>query len=380
MRHHLAPDARTDDVVEIAGDLLGLHATDAASVYLAAFARMATPDIAAIDGALYGERSVVRMLGMRRTMFVVPATLAHVVHEGCTRDVAARERRRMIKFLDESHIAEIADDRAAWLDRVERSTLAALVARREALASELAEDVPELREQLEVGRDTKWPAKLSVSSRVLFQLAADGQIVRGRPRGSWISTQYRWAPMDVWLGHELPALPSEAARVTLARAWLRTFGPATAADLTWWTGWTKTQTNKVLSQITPVEVDLGATAGLLLSDDLAPVDAPEPWATLLPALDPTTMGWKHRAWYLGEHRPALFDRNGNAGPTIWWDGRIVGGWAQRTEGEIAIRLLEDVGSDAVAAIGAEVERLARSLGDRRFVPKFRTPLERELTA
>ena len=45
-------------------------------------------------------------------------------------------------------------------------------------------------------------------------------------------------------------------------------------------------------------------------------------------------GLDARDWYLGPHRPALFDRNGNAGPTIWVDGRIVGGWAQRSDGEI----------------------------------------------
>ncbi|HEX6390519.1 MAG TPA: M48 family metalloprotease, partial [Solirubrobacteraceae bacterium] len=46
----------------------------------------------------------------------------------------------------------------------------------------------------------------------------------------------------------------------------------------------------------------------------------------------------------------LFDRSGNIGPTVWCDGRIVGGWAQRTDGEIALALLEDVGAGAAAAI------------------------------
>jgi hypothetical protein len=91
------------------------------------------------------------------------------------------------------------------------------------------------------------------------------------------------------------------------------------------------------------------------------------------------MGWKERDWYLGPHRAALFDRSGNVGPTIWWDGRIVGGWAQR-DGQIATRLLEDAGADARTAIQAEADRLQGWLGEKRFVPKFRTPLERELTA
>ena len=69
-----------------------------------------------------------------------------------------------------------------------------------------------------------------------------------------------------------------------------------------------------------------------------------------PALDPTAMGWTDRSWYLGPHGPALFDRSGNIGPTIWADGRIVGGWAHRPTGEINYRLLEDVGRDVAAEV------------------------------
>jgi hypothetical protein len=91
------------------------------------------------------------------------------------------------------------------------------------------------------------------------------------------------------------------------------------------------------------------------------------------------MGWKDRAWFLGGHGPALFDRTGNIGPTVWWEGRIVGGWAQRKDGEIVYRLLEDVGADALNVIAARSEELGRWLGGVRVTPRFRTPLERELT-
>ena len=100
---------------------------------------------------------------------------------------------------------------------------------------------------------------------------------------------------------------------------------------------------------------------------------------LLPALDPTVMGWKERSWYLGDHGPALFDRSGNAGPTVWWDGRVVGGWAQRKSGEVVVRLLEDVGAEALVAAEAEADRLQSAIGSVRVTPRFRTPLERELT-
>ena len=81
---------------------------------------------------------------------------------------------------------------------------------------------------------------------------------------------------------------------------------------------------------------------------------------------------------LGDHAPALFDRAGNAGPSVWLHGRVVGGWGQRPDGEIVFGLLEDVGREGTAMIETEVERLTAWLGGQRVVPLFRTPLERSL--
>jgi hypothetical protein len=89
------------------------------------------------------------------------------------------------------------------------------------------------------------------------------------------------------------------------------------------------------------------------------------------------MGWQARDWYLGDHKAALFDRNGNAGATIWADGRIVGGWAVRS-GHVVMRLLEDVGRDAATAIQAEAARLDEWLASVTVVPRFPTPLHKEL--
>jgi hypothetical protein len=186
--------------------------------------------------------------------------------------------------------------------------------------------------------------------------------------------------MELWLSTGIAPLSVDDARSALVTRWLRTFGPATVADVKWWTGWTLGETRKALGRVGTVEVDLDGAIGIALADDLETTKPAEPWAALLPALDPTAMGWTARDWYLGEHRPMLFDRSGNVGPTIWWNGRVVGGWAQQDRGAIATRLLEDVGKDVVAAVAAEAEQLEIWLGDRRFIPRFRTPLERELRA
>jgi hypothetical protein len=359
----------------VAGDVAGLHGTDPASVFLAVAARTRSCDAAAIEGTLYDERTLVRMLGMRRTMFVVPVELAPIVQAACTRKIAEQQRRRLAGFIGESGIAK---DPGRWLREVEEETVRALAARGEAVAAELGLDVPRLRARV-VGW-SRSEAGQFVSTRILFLLAAEGRIMRGRPRGSWTSSQYRWALKESWLPAGMAEVPVEAARVELVRRWLAAFGPGTAADLKWWTGWTAGEVKRALAGVAVAEVEIDAGLGLVLADDLDSPPAPAPWAALLPALDSTVMGWTGRDWFLGPHGSALFDRSGNPGPTVWWDGRIVGGWAQRRDGEIAFRLLEDAGADAAAAVEVEAERLARWIGPVRVTPRFRTPLERELSA
>jgi len=377
VRHGLASAARAPDPVGAARAVVALHATDPASVFLSARARMQAPTAQAIEHALYVERSVVRILGMRRTVFVVPADLVEVVHAACTQALVPAQRRRLVDQLEN---AGVAADGAAWLRDAEEAAVLALAGRGEATAAELSADVPALREQIAVAQDKPYAARQGVSSRVLFLLAAQGRIVRGRPLGSWTSTLYRWSPLATWLPGPFPELPVEVAGAELVRRWLRAFGPGTFADLKWWTGWTVGLLKRVLAEVAPVEVQLDDAVGLVLPGDEGPAAAPAPWVALLPALDPTVMGWFERTWFLGTHRTALFDTNGNAGPTVWWGGRAVGGWAQRKNGEIVHRLLEDVGAEAEAAVAAEGARLQAWLGAVRFVPRFRTPLERGLTA
>jgi len=376
LRHHLAATSRAG-VVEAARDLVGLHATDPGTVYLAARARMGVPEVAAVERALYDDRELVRILGMRRTMFVEPVELMPVVQAACTDAIAVQERRRLVDMVGR---AGLAGDPAGWVEEVGTATVKALEARGGATAAEVAKDDPRLGHQIVVAEGKPYEARQSVVTRILLLLAAEGRIVRGRPRGSWVSGQYRWSVVDEWLPDGGPEWPAPAAQAELIRRWLAAFGPATTADVKWWTGLTLGQVRRALAEAGAVEVDLDGAPGLVLADDLDPVPAPEPWAALLPSLDPTTMGWAGRDFYLGPHRPVLFDRNGNAGPTVWWDGRVVGGWAQRRTGEVVLRLVEDVGADAAAAIEAEAAGLADWLGPVRVTPRFRTPLERELAA
>jgi hypothetical protein len=367
IRHLLSTRASlVEDVVEA---VVGLHATDPATVFLSACARLERPSVAEVEAALYDRRTVERLLCMRRTMFAVTAATAPVVQAAAGAAIAEKERRKLLVFL-----AEGAGWDADRLAEVEKATLDALRARGEATTVELTRDVPALLDQVVVAAGKPYEARQNVSSRIIRVLAADGWMRRGRPLGTWLGTQFRWTPATPW-----PEVDPAHARAELARRWLASYGPGTEADLKWWTGWNLGHTRKALAAAGAVPVTLSGGAGYALPDDLDPVPEPQPWAALLPALDPTPMGWQARDWYLpARHRPRLFDTAGNVGPTVWWNGAVVGGWAQRADGEVVWELLDDVGADAEAAIAREADRLASWIGGVRVIPRFRTPLEKEL--
>ncbi|MGW7450199.1 winged helix DNA-binding domain-containing protein [Streptomyces sp. NPDC054787] len=372
-RHRLAPSARAATVVEAADSVVALHATDAATVFLSARARLTAGGPAAVEQALYEDVSLIRLLSMRNTLFAVSAELAPYVDSSTARAIAVKERRSLLKHLDED--GQGLD--ARWLAEAETAALDALDALGPTTGSQLSAAVPALRQKITIGRGKKYEAQTGVATRVIRLLAADGRIRRDRPRGSWTSSQYRWVHTEPW-----PPVPAAEARAEIAGRWLHAYGPATEADLKWWTGWTLTDVRKALAAVGPDQVLLedGSTA-LVSPGDTGPEPAPEPWAALLPALDPTGMGWADRGFHLDPaHKAALFDYAGNIGPTVWWNGEIVGGWAQRSDGEVVWRLLGSPGRGAEQAIAAEAARLASWVGDARITPRFRTPLERELVA
>jgi hypothetical protein len=257
-------------------------------------------------------------------------------------------------------------------------------------ASQLTKLVPELSGQLRVAVGKKYEGLIGVSTRMLFLLSAEGRIARARPLGTWLSSQYRWVAMADWIG-ALPNVGEVAARSELVRRWLLAYGPGTLDDLVWWTKWTKANVRAALADVGAVAVttdtgdDAEAPAWVAPHDlDTTPASLAAPGGvepvSLLPALDPTIMGWKHRGWYLGPHRAALFDRTGNAGPTVWVGGRAVGAWGQLEGGAVVARLLEDVDADAAARVDAAAQRLTEWMAGVRVTPRFSTPLDRSIAA
>ena len=372
-RHRLAPGHRADGVADAATSVVYLHGTDPVTVYLSAWARVDHMQVTDLENALYEERSLVKHLAMRRTLFVFPRDTLGPAQAGASNRVADSERRRLIRDVEK---AGLHRDGERWLSAAADEVLGALSEGREATSSELRDEIPLLEGSIAYGQGKSWGGRVAVGPRVLTTLSASGAIVRASNDGAWTTSRPRWTSMRSRLGQE-PAPPSEAeGTARLVEHWLRAFGPGTETDIKWWLGSTLRAVRGALADLPAVEVDLDGPTGFLLSDDLEPTAPVEPWAALLPPLDPTTMGWYERDWYLGPYKAQLFDTSGNAGPTLWWDGRIVGGWRQTEGGEVVLQMLEDVGGEGMRALEQEAGRLTEWLAGTRVLPRFPSPLSK----
>lgn len=363
-RHRLLPRLRTDDVVRIADDVVALHSTDPVTVMLSAMVRMAHPSIAAVEEVVYEERALIRHHAMRRTLWLAPPDTVRLMHAAATRKLVGPAQRQLGKMLTAAGVA----DPETWIEDARRQVLDHLHEHGPSTAREIGQQVAGLRVPLRLAPGKPYASTQGAHSQLITLLSFRGDLLRTRP-SSWITGAYAYAATEDWLPGGLGELDEVSAATELARRWLRRFGPATTTDLQWWMGWPLGLTRRALEGCAAVPVELTGGPGWLADDD-DPVDDPEPWVALLPALDPATMGWKQRSWYLPEAALEAFDSVGNGGPTIWVDGRIVGAWAQDKQGQIHLHYFERVAAVRRREVDARVADLKAMVGDTRFAVRF----------
>ncbi len=302
VRHRLTPDRRTDDVSELTDSVVALHASDPVTVFLSACVRMVHPSIEAVERALYESRLLIRHHAMRRTAWVMNTATARRAHASSTRKIAGAERRKLVKLMAEN--SEIADPEtwlpaamAEVLDAVERTDLMT--------TKELGDALPHLRVPITFPASTTGASvDIPAHARLVLLAGFEGSVLRGRPLGSWIGSQYRWSAVSRSLPGGLDTMTTRAGAAELLQHWLERFGPGTEADIRWWTGWTAGQTRRALADVGAEQINLeDGSAGWVAAGDgqpMAETEAPEPWVALLPGLDPSAMGWKQRHWYLSD--------------------------------------------------------------------------------
>ncbi len=371
-RHAIAPEYRVATVLEAVRAVAVLHATEPATPYLSVHARMDGFTRDGYEWELWEERTLVKQLAMRRTMFVFPRALYPAAVGAPSARVAAQEHAKIAKDAERGGIAE---DGGAWLAGAREAVRAALQGR-ELSAVQLRERLPELDGRVMMSEGKHYGGEGHLAPKVLTWLGAEGDLLRARNESHWRVNRNLWARADDWLGAPLAALDPAQGYAILVREYLRAFGPATETDVVWWFGATKAAIRAALAEIgaVPVRLERDGT-GWVLPDDVDPVEPVAPWAALLPALDPTPMGWKERDFYLDPvFASSIYDRAGNAGTTAWWDGRIVGAYRQREDGTVETVLRAGTPRAARTALDAQARRLQEWLGGERVNFLYKSPI------
>jgi len=265
---------------------------------------------------------------------------------------------------------------------------------------ELSQAVPELQARVHYGVGKSYAGEFSLGSRLVPGMCTLGLLVRARPQGTWRSNLYEYAALSDWLPEiDLESTSPQEAYTWLVRRYLAAFGPATFDDVRWWTGLSRREVQAGLEALKPavqeVTVEGWGDRYLMLNDDadadvpssayirvqrlrdFAPPDAP--YAFILPGLDPYIMGYRDRGRFLApEHRSKVFDRAGNAMPTVWANGRVVGAWGQRKDGSVVYSLFGPVGEEERGLLEARCRQLEGFLGGEFLPPRTHTPFTRAL--
>jgi hypothetical protein len=372
-RHGLHREFRYETIEAATTAMTALHATEPSTPHLSLHARVGELTVADVEAALYGDRILVKTMAMRRTLWLVTRDLLPVVAGSAGRRTADAQIRLLAKQAPELQ-QHLGPD---WMAKAARDIVGCLEGR-ELTAKALRDELPHLGGTFMAAPGSKWSAEVASLTRLLTILTASGAVVRGHNAGHWRISRPLWTSMASWLGHQLIPTDVDPGYAVMVRHLLWTFGPATEADLVWWLGSTKGVVRRALLENDAVEVQLDSgSTGWVLPNDLVDLERPpehEPWAALLPTLDPTTMGWRERDFYLQpEHTSYLFDRAGNGGTTVWLNGRIAGCWVQDERERVIPILMGKTSPDQRRLIDIEVARLDEFIGGEHIHNVFASP-------
>ena len=319
-----------------------LHATDPATVYLSAWARMDDMTVADLDGVLLRRSfhrqapghatNAVRALGScrrsrRRSEQPGGGCAAPPSRQGGRSGGPPPRRRPLVVKTP----ATRSSPHGWWPGQLVRAPQGDRAAR---------------------GRDATYGegrsgGRVSVGPRVLTILSAEGRIVRATNAGGWYVSRPRWASMEAWLGAPIDVVsPEEESPHSYGRGC--GLGPGTVADLQWWLGSTLTAVRRALVDVEAIEVDVDGQPGFVLPDDLEPTEDVRRGPPCCHRS--TRRRWVDRAGVVPRpHKADLFDTAATRGRPSGGTGGSSAAGAKCRE-EVELQLLEDAGSAGRRAI------------------------------
>jgi hypothetical protein len=295
-----------------------------------------------IEAAL-AEKTIVRTWPMRGTIHFVAAADVRWMLELLAPRVTRRSKSRHAQLgLDEAIVAASAEVIARALQGGKQLPRNALY---------------ELLEQANIATGS------SRGLHILGRLAHDRLICFGARAGK----QPTFALLDEW-APGAKSLPRDEALATLALRYFTGHGPATVADLMWWSGLTTAEAKAGLAAVA-AQLGCESIAGqdYYFARDLPAAATEALDAFLLPPFDEFLVGYRDRSAALDAHYNTRVVPGGNGifNPIVVIGGRVVGTWKRAFKKDRVVMTFSPFTtfSEAQAsAITAAAERYGRFLG------------------
>jgi len=341
-KQHLTEDSKSNDIIQVARDLVGLHATIPTTPYLSLLARTFDFQKAFLEDELYVKKTLGKIRCMRTTVHIVPKDMIPAVFSATRKS------------------AELASEKYSQYLGVTREEYERTAKQIMKVLSGKTMDTGEIKRSLKTERNV---------SPIVNLMCDQGLLIRGKPAKSWKSNIHSYHLLnDYFPSLALNGIDEATAKELLARNYIAAFGPVTENDVAWWLGFPRGEVGRILNhledRITRLEIQ-GSDKSFLMCDFRGgSLDAPRSKDTvnLLPPLDPYLMGYKDRERYLdGKHYDYVFDRGGNATSTVLLNGKVIGVWdiAEKPEPTIKYVLFQDAGKSVLSS----VHRLAKKTGE-----------------
>lgn len=320
-KQHLSDDSKINDIIQITNNICGLHSTNITTSYLSLFARSNTFFKPELEKELYINKTLGRIRGMRRTLFIETREMISIVHPATSQLInKSFEKYMEVRGITLKDYQDISKRIIEILKGKEQSAA-------------------EIRAQLDSNLDIPGIIQIMCNNKLL---------IRGRPIKDWKDKRNKYAIFHEYFPDiDIHEFNEKQAIHLLVQKYVKTYGPVTDNDISWWSGLTKTKIREPLKNLEPQlkRIQISGLKGdyIVFKEDLDLMEKSDmnkkPTLTMLPELDPYPMGYKERDRYLDASvRKYVFDRSGNITATILLDGRVIGVWDTEEKPECTVKL------------------------------------------
>ena len=348
-KHHLTNNTKIDDILKITEDLCGLHGTGTIEPYLSLFVRMNNFKKEDLDIELYEKKTLGKIRGMRKTLFIETEELIPIVHNVIKYMTVRRDNKYLeIREISRKEYRDLANQILALLDKKEMSTT-------------------ELKETLNSPKDI-----VAVISVMLDEML----ILRGKPLKSWRDRRLYYAPFLKYFPNiKFEDYSESESTKLLIEKYVKRYGPVTEKDIVWWLGITKKKIQNALdtlqSEFEHIKINQIEHDYIIHKQDLEKIRSKDKYnqtaINILPGLDPYIMGYKDRERYVDyNYYEYVFDRSGNGTTTILVDGKVVGVWdiIEKPEPQIKLYLIREIEKSIMKKIEEEAKKIGKFITEK----------------